>query len=108
MALRAFVALVSLITPLFSLQSVESDEVHVVKNMPSFSPKFRGFDFKLHFRPIFPNAKISAIADRARAPQTADWTNPAQWVVLSACDCGLSFSPKVACPSTASTEKSTP
>jgi hypothetical protein len=36
--------------------------------MPSFSPKFRGFDFKQNFRRIFPRAKISAVADRAQAP----------------------------------------
>ncbi len=42
--------------------------MHVVKNMPSFSPKFRGFDFKQNFRRIFPRAKISAVADRAQAP----------------------------------------
>jgi hypothetical protein len=41
--------------------------VHIVKNMPSFSPKFRGFDFKQNFRKVFPRAKISAVADRAHS-----------------------------------------
>eukprot|EP01050_Picozoa_sp_SAG11_P020758 SAG11_NODE_3560_length_2371_cov_2.872359_1_plen_267_part_10 len=29
-----------------------NDELHIVKNMPSFSPKFRGFDFKV---PLWPH-----------------------------------------------------
>jgi len=43
------------------------DELTKVKNMPSFSPKFRGFDFKAQFRGSFKRAKISAVADNMAA-----------------------------------------
>ena len=39
----------------------------VVKNTPSMSPKFRGFDFKLAFRDVCPTAKVSATADNLAA-----------------------------------------
>lgn len=38
--------------------ATETDEMTVVKNMPSFSTRFRGFDFKSHFRPFFPAVKV--------------------------------------------------
>lgn len=50
------------------LNRVSRDEMTVVKNMPSFSPKFRGFDFKKAFLPLLgPNAKVSAVADNLAA-----------------------------------------
>ena len=39
----------------------------VVKNTPSMSPKFRGFDFKEAFRDVCPAAKVSAVADNLAA-----------------------------------------
>ena len=39
----------------------------VIKNTPSMSPKFRGFDFKMAFRDVCPAAKVSAIADNLAA-----------------------------------------
>ena len=44
------------------------DDVSVIKNTPSMSPKFRGFDFKDAFRNVAaPGAKISAVADNLAA-----------------------------------------
>merc|ERR1712096_275858 len=37
-------------------QAVQSEEMTVVKNMPSFSKKFRGFDFKQKFKALFGGA----------------------------------------------------
>lgn len=45
----------------------DPDDTVVVKNMPQFSPLFRGFNFKLTFQPLFPNAKIQAVADNLAA-----------------------------------------
>lgn len=45
----------------------QSEEVCVVKNTPSMSPKFRGFDFKEAFRDLSPMAKVSAVADSLAA-----------------------------------------
>ena len=39
----------------------------VVKNTPSMSPKFRGFDFKEAFRDVCPTAKVAAVADNLAA-----------------------------------------
>lgn len=39
----------------------------VVKNTPSMSPKFRGFDFKEAFRDLCPTAKVGAVADNLAA-----------------------------------------
>ena len=39
----------------------------VVKNTPSMSPKFQGFDFKAAFRDVSPTAKVSAVADNLAA-----------------------------------------
>lgn len=39
----------------------------VVRNMPSMSPGFRGFNFKAGFGPLFPNAKIYAVSDNMAA-----------------------------------------
>ena len=41
--------------------------VSVIKNTPSMSPKFRGFDFKEAFRGVCPHAKVSAVADNLAA-----------------------------------------
>jgi len=50
------------------LSSVNRDDMCVVKNMPSFSESFRGFDFKKHFRPYcHRDSKVSAIADNLAA-----------------------------------------
>ena len=35
-----------------------TDQVSVVRNTPSMSPKFRGFDFKHAFRDVCPTAKV--------------------------------------------------
>lgn len=45
----------------------DPDDTVVVKNMPQFSPRFRGFNFKLAFQPLFPKAKIQAVADNLAA-----------------------------------------
>ena len=45
----------------------DPDDTVVVKNMPQFSPLFRGFNFKLCFQPLFPHAKIQAVADNLAA-----------------------------------------
>ena len=39
----------------------------VIKNTPSMSPKFRGFDFKIAFRGVSPAAKVTAVADNLAA-----------------------------------------
>ena len=44
-----------------------SEDVTVIKNTPSMSPKFRGFDFKEAFRDVSPGAKVSAVADNLAA-----------------------------------------
>jgi hypothetical protein len=49
------------------LTFLSRDEITTVRNMPSFSPKFIGFDFKHAFSSIFDHAKISAIADNMAA-----------------------------------------
>ena len=43
------------------------EDMCVVRNMPSMSPKFKGFNFKLGFIDMFPNAKIYAVADNMAA-----------------------------------------
>lgn len=48
-----------------------------VRNMPSFSPRFRGFNFKAEFARAFPNAKISAIPDNMAAALGVACTAPA-------------------------------
>ena len=45
----------------------DREEMSVVKNTPSMSPRFRGFDFKEAFRPLCPRAKVSATADNLAA-----------------------------------------
>ena len=42
-------------------------QMTVVKNTPSMSPRFRGFDFKDAFHDVSPYAKVSAIADNLAA-----------------------------------------
>jgi hypothetical protein len=44
-----------------------SDDMCVVRNMPSLSPGFRGFNFKHGFSSLFPKAKIYAVADNMAA-----------------------------------------
>jgi hypothetical protein len=44
-----------------------SSEPVQVRNMPSFSPRFRGFNFKAEFAHVFPAAKISAVPDNMAA-----------------------------------------
>ena len=50
-------------------EAVQKEDITVVKNMPSFSPQFRGFDFKLTFKPLMTNAKakVSAVCDNMAA-----------------------------------------
>jgi len=49
-------------------RDLRTEEVSVVKNTPSMSPKFRGFDFKDAFREVTaPGAKVSAVADNLAA-----------------------------------------
>ena len=43
------------------------EDMCVVRNMPSMSPGFRGFNFKRGFRELFPSAKIYAVADNMAA-----------------------------------------
>ena len=43
------------------------DDMCVVRNMPSMSPSFKGFNFKRGFCGLFPNAKIYAVADNMAA-----------------------------------------
>jgi hypothetical protein len=47
--------------------SSEDESTCVVRNMPSMSPGFKGFNFKLGFSPAFPNAKIYAVSDNMAA-----------------------------------------
>eukprot|EP00397_Hematodinium_sp_SG-2012_P021360 GEMP01022059.1.p1 GENE.GEMP01022059.1~~GEMP01022059.1.p1 ORF type:complete len:516 (+),score=89.39 GEMP01022059.1:155-1702(+) len=59
------------------LSSVNRDNISVVKNMPSFSQSFRGFDFKKHFRPLcHPDSKVSAITDNLAAAMGVASTYP--------------------------------
>jgi hypothetical protein len=44
-------------------ESFDRSDYTVVKNTPSMSPRFRGFDFKLAFREVCPRAKVSAVPD---------------------------------------------
>jgi len=55
------------------LSRVDKDDISVVKNMPSFSELFRGFDFKKHFSPLCSpdERKVSAIADNLAAAMGA-------------------------------------
>ena len=49
-------------------RDARTDELSIVKNTPSMSPKFRGFDFKEAFRDFMaPSAKVSAVADNLAA-----------------------------------------
>ena len=43
------------------------DDMCVVRNMPSMSPRFKGFNFKKGFSELFPCAKIYAVADNMAA-----------------------------------------
>jgi len=45
----------------------QQDDMCIVRNMPSMSPGFRGFNFKRGFMEMFPNAKIYAVADNMAA-----------------------------------------
>lgn len=45
------------------LATEDRSDYTVVKNTPSMSPRFRGFDFKLAFREVCPRAKVSAVPD---------------------------------------------
>ena len=51
-------------------------EATTVRNMPSFSPEFRGFDFKLAFGPLFPQAKLHAVPDNLAAAFGVAWKFP--------------------------------
>lgn len=53
-----------------------SDNVSVIKNTPSMSPRFRGFDFKEAFREVAPAAKVSAVADNLAAALGVACQNP--------------------------------
>eukprot|EP00967_Tisochrysis_lutea_P159159 scaffold328852_cov57-Tisochrysis_lutea.AAC.1 len=44
-------------------ESSDRSDYTIVKNTPSMSPRFRGFDFKLAFREVSPHAKVSALPD---------------------------------------------
>jgi hypothetical protein len=44
-------------------ESSDRSDYTIVKNTPSMSPRFRGFDFKLAFREVCPRAKVSAVPD---------------------------------------------
>mgnify|MGYP003690631525 CR=1 FL=1 len=44
--------------------------------MPSFSPRFRGFNFKKEFAPVFPAAKVSAVPDNMAAALGVACTAP--------------------------------
>lgn len=44
-----------------------TDDMCVVRNMPSLSPGLKGFNFKHGFSRLFPNAKIYAVADNMAA-----------------------------------------
>ena len=45
----------------------DEDDMCIVRNMPSLSPKFKGFNFKRVFADLFPRAKIYAVADNMAA-----------------------------------------
>lgn len=45
----------------------DEEDMCTVRNMPSLSPRFKGFNFKRNFGDIFPNAKIYAVADNMAA-----------------------------------------
>ncbi|KAJ1623453.1 hypothetical protein T492DRAFT_599569 [Pavlovales sp. CCMP2436] len=47
-----------------------------VRNMPSFSPRFRGFNFKAEFAHVFPHAKIGAVPDNMAAALGVACTAP--------------------------------
>lgn len=51
-------------------------EATTVRNMPSFSPEFRGFDFKQAFGPLFPQAKLHAVPDNLAAAFGVAWKFP--------------------------------
>lgn len=57
-------------------EMAQPSELVLVRNMPSFSPKFRGFNFKARFGPVFPNAKISAVPDNMAAALGVACTAP--------------------------------
>jgi hypothetical protein len=65
--LRALSQVVFSVPGTVDINSVELDQMSTVRNMPSFSSEFQGLDFKRHFKPLFPNAKISAVADNMAA-----------------------------------------
>ena len=46
---------------------LDDSQMTIVKNTPSMSPRFRGFDFKDSFHDVAPAAKVSAIADNLAA-----------------------------------------
>ncbi|KAF4695701.1 hypothetical protein FOZ60_003714 [Perkinsus olseni] len=46
---------------------LDKEDMCTVKNMPSLSPLFRGFNFKSAFSVLFPCAKIYAVADNLAA-----------------------------------------
>ena len=48
-------------------EGLDESQMTVVKNTPSMSPRFRGFDFKDSFHDVAPAAKVSAIADNLAA-----------------------------------------
>lgn len=52
---------------LMTESSSDRSDYTVVKNTPSMSPRFRGFDFKLAFREVCPRAKVSALPDALAA-----------------------------------------
>jgi len=53
------------------------EDVSIVKNTPSMSPKFRGFDFKVAFRDVMaPGAKVNAVADNLAAALGVACQNP--------------------------------
>ena len=60
-----------------ALPDAEEEEPARVRNMPAFSPEFRGFDFKQVFNPLFPNAKIHAVPDNMAAAMGAAFKFPA-------------------------------
>jgi len=58
------------------LAGVYRDRLTVVKNMPSFSKKFRGLDFQKTFGSTFPLSKISAVSDNMGAALGAACLSP--------------------------------
>ena len=55
----------------------DGEEATTVRNMPNFSQEFRGFDFKLAFGPLFPQAKLHAVPDNLAAAFGVAWKFPA-------------------------------